>query len=358
MMNDFNFNEIGIDKLILKSLNPVIVDLNKLISNKNVRIIKTINKRKYNVNGEEIEIGDIEIKDKYFFLRLSLKNSTLFEDNEYEKLEINPAKILFGHNVNNVNKADYINKAIEFLEIRLNEYGLRLEIKEAKIKEIELNTNIKLNESFVNYRQCMELIKFVLPNKYKDICTYGSDRLERYTGFDVRTKQISLKFYDKGIEQDMNLDYSILRIEYRLKSTNQVKLRFGYDDMKSLLDNLDDISIVFNSLIKKEIINPLNERVSQLVEYNYTRLIELKERDRYYIQSFCAKTQDDIIFDYEIVSAAIGRISMSKSNKSERRKSLRAELLQREKSGRNFFFGNIQRLNEIVYKLGYEKIEL
>ena len=353
----FNFNEIGIDKLILKSLNPTIINFNKLLSNKNVRIIETYYKRNFYIDGSLKEIGELEIHDSIFFLRIGIKKigANLIE---YEKLEINPAKIIHGINVNNINKISYFNIIISILEAKLYDYGLEVSINSSTIKEMELNTNLKLNYNFTEYKQCLDLITDSLPYKFKKISNYRNNELGQYTGFKAENEQISLKFYNKDLERNLDLPYNILRIEYRFKNSRKIKSAFSYDSLYDLLSNLNDIKTIFNKLIEKDIINPIRKKIKQLLKYNYNSLTTLKQNKRYYIQQFCAETQDDTNFDYELICNAINSLNINRGNKYKRKQELKQELLKREGSGTKTFFNNISKLNEIIVGLGYEKLNL
>lgn len=353
----FNFNEIGIDKLILKSINPTIVNLDKLLSKKNVRIIETYYKRNFYIDGSLKEVGEIEIRDSIFFLRIGIKKigKNIIE---YEKLELNPSAILHGNNVNNINKISDFNIIISILETKLSNYGLKASIESSLIKEIELNTNLKLNNDFNEYKQCFDFITDSLSSKFKKIAHYKNNNLEQYTGFKAENEQISLKFYNKDLERNLDLPYNILRIEYRFKNSRKVKNTFAYDSLYELLNNLNDINTIFNKLIDKDIIIPIKNKIKQLLKYNYTSLAALKENKRYYIQQFCAETQDDTIFDYELVCNSIYRLNINRGNKYKRKQELKSELIQREKSGTKTLFNNIVKLNEIIEGLGYEKLNL
>lgn len=353
----FRFNEIDIDKLIVKSINPTIVNFDKLCSHKNVRISETYYKRNFLLNGSLIEIGEIEIRDSFFFLRIGIKKigGILIE---YEKLELNPSSILYGINVNNINKLSDFELVISTIEERLLEYGLKVCLRSCLIKEIELNSNIKLTYNFTEYKQCFDFITDALPSRFKKISSFRNAELSQYTGFKAENEQISLKFYNKDLERNLDLPYSILRIEYRFKNSRKVKSAFSYNSLDELLSNISDINTIFNKLIKKDIITPIKHKINHLLTYNHTAIATLKENKRYYIQQFCAETQDDTIFDYKLLCNAIDKLSINRGNKYKRKQELKHELIKREKSGTKTFFNNIEKLNEIIEGLGYEKLDI
>lgn len=292
----YNFNETGIDKLILKSLDPTIIDINKLILRKNVKITKNGYFRTYLIDNIPTEIGDIEIRDSIFFLRMGMKKIGK-KMIEFEKLELNPSIIIRGNNINNINKSTDLLLAIDILKNRLSFYGIDIDIQSCMIKEIELNKNIILNHSFNEYKQCFDLITETLPLRFKNKSSYFNNEIKEYTGFKAENEQLSLKFYNKSLEQNLFLPYNILRVEYKFKNPKKVKQALKYNSFSDLSYNLNNIDTVFNSLIEKDIVIPIKNKIKQLLHYNSTSLIRLKENKRYYIQQFCAETQDDTIFD-------------------------------------------------------------
>lgn len=292
----YNFNETGIDKLILKSLDPTIIDINKLILRKNVKITKNGYFRTYLIDNIPTEIGDIEIRDSIFFLRMGMKKIGK-KMIEFEKLELNPSIIIHGNNINNINKSTDLLLAIDILKNRLSFYGIDIDIQSCMIKEIELNKNIILNHSFNEYKQCFDLITETLPLRFKNKSSYFNNEIKEYTGFKSENEQLSLKFYNKSLEQNLFLPYNILRVEYKFKNPKKVKQALKYNSFSDLSYNLNNIDTVFNSLIEKDIVIPIKNKIKQLLHYNSTSLIRLKENKRYYIQQFCAETQDDTIFD-------------------------------------------------------------
>ena len=247
----YNFNETGIDKLILKSLDPTIIDINKLILRKNVKITKNGYFRTYLIDNIPTEIGDIEIRDSIFFLRMGMKKIGK-KMIEFEKLELNPSIIIHGNNINNINKSTDLLLAIDILKNRLSFYGIDIDIQSCMIKEIELNKNIILNHSFNEYKQCFDLITETLPLRFKNKSSYFNNEIKEYTGFKAENEQLSLKFYNKSLEQNLFLPYNILRVEYKFKNPKKVKQALKYNSFSDLSYNLNNIDTVLNSLIEKD----------------------------------------------------------------------------------------------------------
>lgn len=350
-----NLGEIGIDKMTLKNISPVIGDIEKLRSHNNVSFKTGKCQRSYYIDGGIIELGEIEIRDAHFYLRMgSKRKGSMLID--YERLEFNPAYIMHGSNLSNINKKEDLNLVLKVLNIKLNEYGIEANIRNAKISTIEINTNISLKNSFVEYKQCFEFISKSL--KLKSSVEKEYDELNSYTGFKAQNKEVALKFYDKTKEMNIDGGNSILRVEYTFKNSNKIKKALGYDIVDDLINNIESLGDKYNNYVYRHIIKPVKDKINNLVKVNLKSLLKIREQERYYIKVFCSRTQDDTIFDFDIVCAAIKKMKLSKSSVSERCKSLYEELAARELSGEKNFFGNLENLNEIIIGLGFEKVVL
>ena len=355
----YNFNRVGIDKIKLVSFDIKLTNLNDLYKHNNITISDSnLYKREFIVNDEIVEIGTILISDRLFKLNIGVRREKSGNMIPYQTIEINPAKVLYGENINNISDAKELLEVISIIEQRLMKYGMEVNLKKSIIEEIEVNNNIKLNEQFSRYKNVFELIKSVLPKTLIKGATYDDRGLADYTGFKVSNTQISLKFYDKFTERNMESKFSLLRIEYRFLNRYKVKDVLGFNNVEDLLNNFNKVENSFNVLIEKHIISKVQKKINELSKVMNEKLIEIQSTQRYYIKYLLAITQDENIFDYEIMVLAINKLETSKGSKSLRKKEVRKLLGEREEKGKSLFFKNIDRLNEIVTKLGFNIVKI
>lgn len=357
MCNDMSPAIVGIDKMKLIQFPIEIVDINKLYNKCNVSISESdLYRRDFIINNKTISLGSIVINDDMFKLIIGIKKINVNSFVPYQVLEINPSTILYKFNIQNISDNSELLKAINILTERISEYGITTDLYKAVIDEIEINTNITLNDRFDNYRNVFEFIKDSLPKALNQRASYYDAELTAYTGFKVHNTQISLKFYDKFIEKGIISNESLLRIEYRLLNRNKVLSLFGFNTIEALLNNFNQSSIVFNKQIEKDTIKKVYARVKELIKINSRKLNDIKNTQYHYIKHFLAISQDKVIFDYCIIESIINKLDISKSSKSKRRKELQIYLTQRQETGDIIFFNNIKKLNEIITTLGFNSI--
>jgi hypothetical protein len=348
---------IGIDKIKLVQFPLEIVNIDKLYNKCNVSISDSdLYSRDFIVNNKTVSLGSIVINDDMFKLIIGIKKVNINTFVPYQVIESNPAAILYGSNIKNICSPSELKKAITIISDRLHEYGIKVGLNNAVIEEVEINTNIKLNDRFNNYRNVFELIKDSLPKALNQRASYYDAELTAYTGFKVHNTQISLKFYDKFIEKGIISNDSLLRIEYRLLNRNKVLSLFGFNTIEALINNFNQSSIVFNKQIEKDIITKVYARVKELIKINSRKLNDIKNTQYHYVKHFLAISQDKVIFDYCIIESIINKLDISKSSKSKRRKELQIYLTQRQETGDIIFFNNIKKLNEIITTLGFNSI--
>lgn len=359
MYNSISQSIVGIDKIKLVKFPIEIVNIDKLYDKFNVSISESdLYKRDFIINEKIISLGSIVINDDIFKLIIGIKKINVNTFIPYQVLEVNPAAILYGSNIKNINDSSELLKAINIITEKISEYGITTDLYKAVIEEIEINTNIKLIDKFNNYRNVFELIKDSLPKALNKRCSYYDAEVTAYTGFKVHNTQLSLKFYDKLIEKGIIADFSLLRIEYRLLNRNKVLSLFEFNALNDLLNNFNKVSIVFNKQLEKDIITKVTTKIKKLIKLNSNKLTDIMNTEYHYIKHFLAVTQDSIIFDYAIIESIINKLDISKSSKSKKKKELRHYLTERQKNGDIYFFNNIERLNEIITSLGFKSIQI
>lgn len=359
MCNGISPAIVGIDKIKLVQFPIEIVNIDKLYNKCNVSISESdLYRRDFIINEKIISLGSIVINDDIFKLIVGIKKINVNTFVPYQVLEVNPAAILYGSNIQNISDSLELLKAINIITEKISEYGITTDLYKAVIEEIEINTNIKLSDRFNNYRNVFELIKDSLPKALNKRSSYYDAEATAYTGFKVHNTQLSLKFYDKLVEKGIIANYSLLRIEYRFLNRNKVLSLFKFNTINDLLNNFNTVSLVFNNQVEKDIINKVTTEIKRLMKLNSKKLTDIKNTEYHYIKHFLAVTQDLIIFDYVIIESIINKLNISKSSKSKKKKELRCYLTERQENGSTYFFNNIEKLNEIITSLGFKNIQI
>lgn len=237
-------NKIGIDRVVINNFTILnFEDLEKKIINTNLDYIEKLEK-----------------KHNLFHLSYSIN---LKADKMYTvaSLEFNPNKLKEKHNIYNSTPEEFreqLSKIIQVLEME----GIILDIAEAKIKEIEINTTVdikfrELEEVMLligraNYRNALGMYSFNSRDIPREIKTERSLYLN--SKLDIKKEKTGkiIKFYDKSFEmlrnQNLMLDEELTRVEvllgrdyYRIQMnllglSNDLK-DLSYEEMKKLFIN-------------------------------------------------------------------------------------------------------------------------
>lgn len=356
---EYNLNKIGLDKMKLKDIPIKILSKDMLFSRSNVTISEVdLYKRDYQIAGEIVSIGNIVINDSLFMLKLGRKQIGFNAFTNYQIIDFNPAAIIHGSNVKNISCPGDLIRAILIVKKRLEEYGIDADLMKANIDEMEINTNIRLDEEFYRYMNVFELMRRLLPKTYKTSGSFEDKPTEKYTGFKVGNGQITLKFYDKLMEAGFDMDFSLLRVEYRMLKTEKIDSLLGHHSISELIKDFRPVKNAFKHQIEKDIVRRTQDKLNQMTRENVRTLKKVQQDQRYYVTHFLAIMQDDSLFDYDIACIAISKLRISQKSKSDVKGQLRKLLKEREKNGKNLFFNNIDRINEILNKLGFDEVNL
>lgn len=237
-------NRIGIDRVVIN---------NFTISN-----FEDLEKKIINTNLDYIE--KLEKKHNLFHLSYSINLKT---DKIYTvaSLEFNPNKLRDKHNIYNSTPEEFWEQLNKLIEV-LDREGINLDITNAKIKELEINTTIgmkfkELEEVMLligraNYRNALGMYSFNSSDIPREIKTERSLYLNSKP--DVKKEKTGkiIKFYDKTFEmlrnQNLMVDEELTRVEvllgrdyYRTQMnlqglTNELK-DLDYDTMEKLFRN-------------------------------------------------------------------------------------------------------------------------
>lgn len=202
IINEKKLNKIGIDRIVLNNFK---------ISN-----FDSLDKKEINSSREQIQ--KIEKKTDLF----NLTYSVVIQDNNElytaSSLEINPNRIRDGNNIYNSTVKE-LNQALKQIMSMLLKLGIELDLSEAKVKEIEINTTFETNFADLtevlfligraNYKNSLGMYSFNKSNVPTDI------RVERSLYINSKSNEIkgvagkTIKFYDKTFELKRNHDIEI-----------------------------------------------------------------------------------------------------------------------------------------------------
>lgn len=360
---------IGIDKITLKNLGIKEVDTNILringfqVTEGNADARKFINKD----TGELIPIEFIRVTEKYNQdtiindLRIGKMEIEGIKNIEYERMDIALPRVISSTktNENNVSSTTELTKSVERIQEELEVLGFgKVYLSDTDVKEIELNANIELEGVFKDYQRVFEYLRQLLPNGIK---TYKNDTYEpkgAYTGFTVANGSVKLKFYDKRkniIEKyGMDLEKELLRLEYSFMNEQKIQSEFGSNEFKEVTKDFEVIEEVFKRNLRADLITKLHEDIRRQERHAMRRIREYKRIGGISAVDNYLKNHQADLLDIEIVLAALRKTEISNHYSVVSKRAIKsAEEVEGVK-----MFGNINKLNEILEKLGFEKIDL
>lgn len=217
-----------------------------------------------------------EFNDDYLTEKLNI-NETLFSIDsstrlyektnkitEYKCLRFNPNKILYGHNIYNSRSEDLL-LAIDELKKILKQNGIKVDLKNALIKEIEINCNFE--REFEELKESFELL-FIQSPDLKKISNFEGGKSYKKMFVDRtiqgRWQSCSCIAYDKRNEVNQNSSLKILenplsRLEWRInKSTYQYQAnkRKYSNSLDNIINDFSVIDEIFKELTFKKMFEP------------------------------------------------------------------------------------------------------
>lgn len=250
---------IGIDRIVLNNLK--ILNFDELEK-----------ETRYTQNNEIIE--KIEYTDFGIFSMSYTRNSKDTGDiYNFSTLELNPSKLINGHNVYNSSLVQ-LKDSIEIVLNKLEKNGIKIDITEAKIKEVELDMTLvadfeTLQEVILligraNYKKALVISSFKnddIPRSIKkDRSLYLNSKIKDYKK--GNTGKV-IKLYDKTFEMYLNhntiLDKQLTRVEVLFGQDyfRNVMERAGLDNsLKTFLINNKLEEIFLKSLINEILTKP------------------------------------------------------------------------------------------------------
>lgn len=211
MLDETRLNKVGIDRIVINNFK---------ISN-----FDSLEKKQTTSSVENVE--KLEKKTDLFTLIYSVTSQGDREVYTASSLEINPNRIRDGNNIYN-STVQELEEALDKIKNVLLRLGIELDLSEAKVKEIEINTTFKTN--FVdltevllligrcNFKNSLGMYSFNdsnIPNKIKvERSLYLNKKMNEFRK-DITAKVI--KFYDKTFELKRNhniyLEDELTRVE-------------------------------------------------------------------------------------------------------------------------------------------------
>ena len=159
---------------------------------------------------------------------------------DFSTLELNPSKIINGHNVYNSNLAQ-LKESIEIVLKKLSNIGIEIDVTEAKIKEIELDTTI-----VADFETLQEVVLLIGRANYKKALVISSFRNEdiprsikkdrslylnsKISDFKKGNTGKVIKLYDKTFE--MYLNHNIMLD----KQLTRIEVLFGQDYFRNVME--------------------------------------------------------------------------------------------------------------------------
>lgn len=366
-----NIIKVGIDRILCKGLHIKQIDIDLLRSrgftviqenNKAIRILK-------NPEGQDVSINYIKVsreRDKTLKineLRIGQKeiDTVTYQDKiNYTHLDVTlpRATSATGTNENNVNSSIDLMKALEAIQDELERLGFgRLNLLGVELKEIEINVNINLDRPFQEYEKALTYLQGLAPLRIKTDINSTYKPSEIYTGFKVGNQSIQLKMYDKraNIKRKTGKDIGLerLRIEYTLLSERKIMETLGSNRLKDIIDNdFKTISKAFMDLLKSDIIDKIHKDTNRQIKHA-TREIERYKRARTKLSG------QEYIFDYEVLDIEIVLQALKENTTRGNYAKQSKTLIDRCIEGKQvYLFGNVEKLNEILEKLGQETIKI
>lgn len=274
----------------------------------------------------------------------------------YDRIDFNLPKQISNKQINNENVSntkDFI-KALGVIEEELEALGFgKLDLKESKVREIEINYNIPITRSFNEYERAINYIASLRNGHLRVGKGFEGDA---YTGITIGNSEWDIKVYDKrrDIKNKTGIDIEeSLRLEFTFKSNEKIKAIFGDNNLKDIIE--DDFKRM-QDILKEKILDNLVSKLYKDIERQVNHAIKHIGK---YKRTGQAIAGQEYIFDHDIIDIEIilGALRVTEQSKNYAREC--RKIIERASQGKQIkLFGNINKLNEILEALGYEKIEI
>lgn len=212
-------NIIGIDKLEIYNLTLVSLALGVVIAHRNCRITYSDTPTPISL-GLDKYVKSIIVNDGKLFHSLTIICG-------YGTNQINIAIILTvsaarDSNLNPMRWAEYNEHLLHVLAYTTEVYGIMLDASFAKVRAIEITSNLAVSSPYADYAQCLCLLMSYLPANlhYGAFCNVKDKHLFGSIYRENKTKQIIV--YDKLRQLRMNNPSGcLIRLEIRINSRSK-----------------------------------------------------------------------------------------------------------------------------------------
>ena len=326
----------GIDRTEVRNIDIIKIDLNKLLSKNTVVDISTIGELGYivpNVNKKPVSLTRIKIVDNNIFNTFLLDKTVTPQGLQrfYTTLDLTIATKKNGKDNSRPLSLEAYKKYLEDIKSYLEgEYGVYIDISEARFELVEINITSDMDYPFYEYSKIFEAVinkrnmkKYPLPS------IHIGETVEKPIGYELSSKKKRkgvqdnrpinrLKIYDKSTQllncMRIYKEDNQMRIEYVLRTKDLITKRLGTSKILDLTDQ--DIRDFLKNNIQEDIFKPVEAYISDSNKELKKRYRDLKKRyKRGYIRQFAQySSQINVdILDMEQV-IAIAKKDMSKSN--------------------------------------------
>ena len=298
LVDTTKLEKVGIDRIVLNNFQ--ILNFDELDK-----------EAKYTANNEIVE--KIEYIEYGIFSLSYTKNSKgeTGETYHFSSLELNPSKLKNGHNIYNANLTE-LRENLEIVLKKLESVGIKLDITEAKIKEVEIDMTL-----VIDFEELQEVILLIGRANYKKALVISSFRNEDIPQKLKRDRTLYLnskvpdvkkgntgkiiKFYDKTFElyirQGIKIDKELMRIEVLFGQDyfRNIMERIGLDNsLKTFLMNnvLEDIFI--KSLTNELLIKPKKyiEKIKKKLNYDFNNFKKNENVKREYRKRYIEQDKE------------------------------------------------------------------
>ena len=317
--------------------------------------------------GEQHIVKKLELKAyDVGYLSIHWKNDTLHGISKTIcKLAVNVANS--NNNLQNLTVAEYKHRLNEVFETLATDYGIYIDYSNLLIAEIEINVTVKLDKPFREYRQCLDLIRLNMANKFRDTNGNVKTAVWYQSNSDAQTSEIQtmyvansdveLKIYNK-IQQlidtcviSVDTETDMLRVEYKAIRPRALKNPFGDASVSALTD--EKLKQWFRDRFDRDI-------ASRFYKWHEADLKQLAdtlkphiEASRYYINPFireCRQYKElhggfPLLFDIEDLRYALKVVRGSK-NLARRFSAIKSKLVYEHD-----LVGNLDKMKEILNKV-------
>lgn len=264
LVDTSKLESVGIDRVVLNNFK--VLNFDEL-------------EKKEIIKSQEI-IERLEIKDEMYTMTCSRNSNATGEAYTFSTLEFNPNRLEDGHNLYNSNLLELYTNLQKILK-SLKARGINVDITDAKIKEIEINTTLIVSFEILqevilligraNYQKALGIYSF----NHEDIPHLIRKERSLYlnakmTDFKKGNTGKVIKLYDKTFEMFLNhnivIDKELTRIEVLFGQDyfRNVMERLGLDNtLKTFLSN-DVLEDIFFRSLKTELINKPNKYLEKI----------------------------------------------------------------------------------------------